>query len=72
MWQWPPEGNAMHPFSIYDFARERQREILAEAEQIALAKSARAGSNKSRRQPTFLLRVVLILVLVGSAWTLLS
>jgi hypothetical protein len=72
MWQWPPEGNAMHPFLYYDFARERQREILAEFEQIALAKSARAGSNRAWPQPTVLLSVVLLLVLVGSAWTLLS
>jgi hypothetical protein len=71
MWQWPPEGNAMHPFLYFDYARERQREILAEAEQIALAKSARSSSTKALPRPTLLSLVVLIW-LAGVTWTLLS
>ena len=61
---------SVHPFLYYDFARDRQREFLAEAEQASLAQAARAGSNKARRQPTVLLRVVLVLVM-WSVWNLL-
>jgi hypothetical protein len=75
MWQMPPEGNAMssvHPFLYYDYARERQRELLAEVEQASLTKAARAGSNKAWPRPTLVMSVVLFWVMGVAAWTLLS
>lgn len=45
------EGNAMysvHPHLLFDLARERQRELLAEAERNSLAKEARLSSQKAR------------------------
>jgi hypothetical protein len=71
MWHRPPEGNAMHPFLYYDYARERQREILAESEKIALAQSARSSSDDAWMLPAAFVSVVLVLMVV-STWTLLS
>jgi hypothetical protein len=63
---------SVHPFLFYDFARERQRELLAEVEQASLAKAARSGSNKARWQPTLLLSVVLFWEVGAAAWMFLS
>lgn len=63
---------SVHPFLYYDYARERQREILAEAEQAALAQAARSGSNKAWPRPTLILSFVLFWVMGAAAWTLLS
>jgi uncharacterized membrane protein YecN with MAPEG domain len=63
---------SVHPFLFYDFARERQRELLAEADQASLVKAARSGSNQAQLRPTLLLSVVLVWVMGAAAWTLLS
>ena len=61
----------MHPFLYFDYARVRQREILAEFEQIALAQSARSSSDNAWMLPAAFVSVVLVLMAV-STWTLLS
>jgi hypothetical protein len=61
-----------NPFLYYDLARDRQRDLLAEAERVSLAKAARSGSSKAWPRPTLLLSVVLFWVMGAAAWTLLS
>ena len=61
----------VHTYLLYDYARERQQDLLTEMQRASLAKAACADSTKSRLQPTLLTRVVLSLV-VWSLWTLLS
>ena len=60
----------VHPYLLNDYARDRQRELLAEAEQASLVRAARSGSNKARKQPSVRLRVVLS-VAVRSTWNFL-
>ena len=62
----------LHPHLVYDYARERQRQLLAEAEQAALVKQARSGSSKAWPRPTLFLSFVLFWVMGAAAWTLLS
>ena len=62
----------VHPFLLYDYARERQRDLLAEAEQASLAKAAHSDSSTAWPRPTFLLSLVLVCVLGAATWTLLS
>lgn len=46
-----------HPHLLYDLARERQRELLAEAERYSLCKEARVSSKKVRSSRSFRLHL---------------